>query len=145
MRGDFVIGSAPAGKKSRRLERQEESTPPPQVGLRFLGVLCLVGGLFLGLGIWKVHSVFAVRDYEMETRRLQELAQQRRDRYKALASRLSQLQRGEILKTTAEGSLGMAVPEPQEMETMIISRESQERWLAAAEAAPVAAADKEAN
>ncbi len=50
-----------------------------------------------------------------------------------------------MLKTTAQSSLGMAVPEPQNMETITISTESNDRWLAAAGIALPESAEKEVN
>lgn len=128
----FGGSSRSSSARVRRNREQEEATTPPQVGLRFLAVLILLGAGFTGLGVWKVNTVFRVRDYEMETRRLQELAQLRRDRYTALVSRVSQLNRGEVLKATAVEGLGMAAPLPEEMESMVIPLGTRERWQRAA-------------
>jgi len=146
MQTEFLIGSGSTTKKVKKLSRSNEGVAPPPVDARFIAMLAVVSLLFVGLGFLRVHSVFSLRDDEMETRRLQELAQQRRDKFKSLTSRLAQLQRTEVLRTTAEGSLGMAIPEPQNMETLTISTETNERWLAAAgSAAAIVPAKKEVN
>ena len=145
MKNEFLIGSGTSSRRAKKSARSNETPAPPPVDTRFLVTLIGVAALFVGLGFLRVHSVFSMRDDEMETRRLQELAQQQRDRYHSLTSRLAQLQRTEVLRTTAEGSLGMAMPEPQAMETLMISNEINERWLAAAGVAKVVPVAKEVN
>ncbi|MEO8377343.1 MAG: hypothetical protein ABI579_06705 [Candidatus Sumerlaeota bacterium] len=146
MKNEFLIGSGGSTRKVKKLSRANDKGAPPPVDIRFIATLIVISMLFIGLGFIRVHSVFSLRDDEMETRRLQELAQQRRDKYKSMTSRLAQLQRTEVLRTTAEGSLGMAIPEPQSMETLTISTETNERWLAAAgSAATTLPVKKEVN
>ncbi|MCC6546523.1 hypothetical protein IT570_05080 [Candidatus Sumerlaeota bacterium] len=146
MKNEFLIGSGSSTRKVKKLSRTRENGAPPPVDMRFLGGLVIVGLVFIGLGYLRVSSVFSMRDDEMEARRLQELAQQRRDRFKTMTSRLSHLRRAEVLRTTAEDSFGMAIPEPQNMETLTISSEVNERWLAAAgNAADSGPAGKEVN
>ncbi|HMZ51607.1 MAG TPA: hypothetical protein PKH51_00735 [Candidatus Sumerlaeota bacterium] len=146
MKNEFLIGSGSATRKVRKLSRANEKAAPAPVDMRFIGVLVVLGMIFIGLGYLRVHAVFSLRDDEMETRRLQELAQQRRDRYKSMTSRLAQLRRTEVLRTAAEGTLGMAIPEPQAMETLTIGAETNDRWLAAAGISPASdPAKKEVN
>ncbi len=137
--GEHLIGGSGSGARRRKMRAAEE-LPPPMIGLRFVAVLVVVGGCFLALGMWRVGMVFAARDFEMEASRLQVLAEQRRDRAKGLATRISALQRGEVLRGAAEGTLGMAPAEPGSMDTLDISAESVARWRAAAEAARVGTA-----
>lgn len=134
--GDSLVGGFFGDISARRggRARSAADTPTaPQVGYRFLLLLVLFGGMFTAAAAWRVHTVFEQRDLEMEAGRLQDLMQQKRDRTKTLLARVAHLQQGEILKTTAETSLGMAEPLPGAMETVVVSKEMQTRWLRAAE------------
>lgn len=132
MRGGDLLVGGPGARQRRRRERPEPVNPP-LVGWRFLGVLILLGSLFGGLGVWKVKMVFSIRDREIETRRLQVITAQRRDRTKVLETRISQLQRGETLRSAALDGLGMSVPEPGTIETITVPEEVKIRWEEAAE------------
>lgn len=127
---DFLFGgTAPKTRRGRTRTQGEEM--PPLVGYRFIAIVVLIGACFAGLGIWRVNTVFTVRDYGIETHRLQELARERRDRETLLVARTSQLQRGEVLRSVAESSLGMSEPSAASIETISIPAEVTERWLAA--------------
>lgn len=128
---ELLVGGAEKLRRRRRDSRADE-VPPPLVGVRFIGVVATVAAVFFALALWRVETVFTIRDNEIETRRLQELTQKRHDRTKALESRISQLQRMEVLRAAAENSLGMVEPESAQIETLVISRETQARWNAAA-------------
>lgn len=105
------------------------------VGMRFILCVALFGALFAGLGYWKVNTVFAVRDNEIETHRLQEITRERRDRLTVMTARISQLQRGEVLRAAAVNSLGMTEPDPRDIEVLTVPSEITSRWRAAAQAA----------
>lgn len=124
------------GGSTNSARRHRPSAPlaaPVKVGYRFLIILMILAGSFTALGAWKVHTVFAIRDREQEAGRLQELSRERRDRSKTIAARVSQLQRAEMLRATAETRLGMADPEPGRIETLSIPQSVQDRWTAAAQ------------
>jgi hypothetical protein len=133
VKNEFLVGGKSMEKRGRQRRAQDEPVPP--VGFRFLMVLVVIGGCFVAAGAMRVNGVFAARDYEMETSRLQDAMRKRSDRAKTLMARVSHLQRGEILKTAAEEALGMAEPLPAEMETVLISEEAYHRWESAATAA----------
>lgn len=135
MSSEFLIGGAQRAGRRRSSSETRVEMPPPIIGYRFLGLLLLVGGAFLSLGVWRVNTVFTVRDHEMETRRLQDLAQKRRDSVVAMESRVSDLRRAEILKGAAVGALEMTDPEPRQIEVLEISALSEARWEAAARSA----------
>lgn len=122
-----LIGGTSASRRVRRISRPAESAPP-QVGYRFLAIVVLVAGAFVFLGAWKVDRSFRIADLEMESRRLQDVTQQRHDRYKVLLSREAALQRGDVLKAAAQDSLGLAEPAPESMQTLLVPAESVTRW-----------------
>lgn len=142
---EFLIGGAQRAGRRRSGSSAETRVemPPPIIGYRFLGLLLLVGGAFLSLGVWRVNTVFTVRDHEIETRRLQDLAQKRRDSVLAMQSRVSDLRRAEILKSAAVGALEMTDPEPRQIEVLQISALSEARWEAAARSAGFQLSQKE--
>lgn len=129
--------SARRGSPSRPL------AAPVKVGYRFLTIVMVLAGSFAAVGAWKVHTVFAIRDREQETRRLQDLSRERRDRSKTIAARVSQLQRAEMLRATAETRLGMSDPEPGRIETLSIPHPVQNRWAAAGQKSSVRSAEME--
>ena len=131
MTPEKLVGGTKKGKRRRRESRAEQPMPI-LIGPRFLAMVFLCAAFFAGLGLWRVNTVFTIRDHEMETGRLQDLAQKRHDRHQALAARISQLQRAEVLEATALEGLGMAVPEPRQMEKLTIPRDVKERWETAA-------------
>lgn len=126
-------------RRSARGRSAADEPQAPQVGYRFLGTLVLIGALFTSAAAWRVHTVFETRDLEMEAGRLQDLMQKKRDRTKTLMARVAHLQQGDILKATAEASLGMAEPLPGAMETVVVTQEMQNRWHEAAESTRAAA------
>ncbi len=129
---ESLVGGVSRTAGGRR-RPSEALAAPVKVGYRFLITLVVLAGMFTALGAWKINTVFAIRDREQETRRLQELSQERRDRSKTIAARVSQLQRAEMLRATAETRLGMADPEPGRIETLSIPQSVQDRWTAAAQ------------
>lgn len=136
LKRDAVLGGiAGEGQRPRRRRNDPaEAGPlaPPMVGWRFLLTVILVATCLGGLGLWRVNTVFRARDNEIEAHRLQELARARRDRTKSLEARVSQLQRGEILKTAAVEALGMTAPDPARMESVEITAASVDAWRRAA-------------
>jgi len=112
----------------------EPMDPPPLIGWRFALCIVLLAASLTAVGTWKVATVFELRDHEMEASRLQVLAQQRRDRYKALEARLSQLQGGESLRDAAVSGLGMVPPTPHTVESVVVSQAVARRWESAAKA-----------
>ncbi|MCC5875242.1 MAG: hypothetical protein JJU11_03385 [Candidatus Sumerlaeia bacterium] len=139
---DFLFGGT-APKARRGKARNQGTEMPPLVGYRFIAIVVLIGACFAGLGFWRVNTVFTVRDYGIETHRLQELARERRDRETLLVARTSQLQRGEVLRSVAESSLGMSEPSPASIETLKIPAEVTERWLAASAGEKISLLEKE--
>ncbi len=129
---EMLVGGSSASKRRRRASRGE-AQGPMLVGPRFVAAVGLLAVAFAGIGYWRVDTVFSIRDHEIETNRLQEIALERHNRQKVYRSRISNLQRGEILRRVAEGNLGMRVPEPTEMDRVLVPRETAERWKAAAE------------
>lgn len=130
---DSLIGGArKTGSGASR--PAEAELPPPMIGWRFLVCMLALAVCLAGVGTWKVSTVFEVRDYEMEASRLQVLAQLRRDRAKAMEARISNLQGGDSLREAALNGLGMQVPEPQTVESILVSRQVSDRWERAAEA-----------
>ncbi len=128
MSGENLIGGPSTPPARRRKKQRGENTPPPQIGVRFVATMCVIGGFFIALGFYKVTTVFELRDYEIETRRLQELTQQKRDRSRMLEAHLSNLRRAEVMKTVAEDGLEMVVPQPQDIEKVTIPADVQLRW-----------------
>lgn len=135
MSTDPLVGGQAAAKRHsrRRVRRPHEDAIPPRVGWQFLAVVLVLGALVMGAGIWRVQTVFESNDLRMETRRLQEIAAERRDRARVLESRVSHLQGSEILREAAARDFGMAVPEPLEVETLEVASEVRERWRRAGE------------
>lgn len=121
--------------RQTRRSRKMESVPPPQVGIRFLIPIVLICAVFAGLGYWRIHTVFTIRDYEMETNRKQQAMRIERDRAKVMEARVSELGRVETLRTYAEERFGMTTPDPAEIESVEISPAAIARWEEAARAA----------
>lgn len=96
-------------RKSRG-RRRGEGERPSTLGLAGVAVIFGTAAAATVLGALQVQARFAERDYEMEARRLQELARERRDDTKELQSRLGGLKRGEMLREAALGPLGMIEP-----------------------------------
>ncbi len=132
---DSLIGGVKVDRKRRSSRRVRKSEPVPVLGYGFFFSMVAIGAMITAGGLLKVHTVFEARDLEMETRRLQEVAQEKRDRYKVLNSRLSSLRRMEVLRGAAQDSLGMIEPAPQAMTTLTIDEGARERWRLAALAA----------
>lgn len=132
-RRDELIGGSRASGVRRRLRTPESETAPPMIGWRFLVLAVALAGALSMVGLWNVATVFDARDLEMEASRLQRIAQQRRDQYKALEVRISQLQGGESLRAAAVTGLGMHSPTPMEIERVRVSHEVAARWASAAE------------
>ena len=145
MSGEKLVGGNAAKKRQRRWRGSQTNEPPPQVGLRFLFLLVVIGAMFAAAGAWRVHTVFELRDHEMEAQRLQEVMRKRNDRAKTLVARVSHLQRAEIMKTAAEDRLGMAEPVPDQMQTVVISKDVLLRWQQAAAVTAVNTKDKEVS
>ncbi|CAN5408723.1 hypothetical protein BH09SUM1_BH09SUM1_12070 [soil metagenome] len=147
MKNEFLVGGAsPSGTRSSRIlkmRRPSDSFSAPPVGVGFLAVLMLIGGAFVGLGVWRVHTVFDVRDYEIETGRLQSIAQERNDRYQSLTARAAHLRAAESLKLAAVDSLGMTAPDPSRIETLTVSAETTSRWKKSAANLRVESLEKE--
>lgn len=139
MKKESLVGGTPSSFRLAKAKRArlEEENAPPQIGIRFIAILALCGALFTGLGYYKVDSVFSARDFQIEAGRLQELAQQRRDRSKALVSRVSQLQRSEHMRASAVANLGMLDPQPVDMESLVVPTEVSLRWQRAAAEASI--------
>ncbi len=145
MNGEPLVGGQAAARRASRRTRRPARAEviPPRVGWRFLGVMVLLGTLVGGAGVWRVQTVFETRGLQIETRRVQEIGEQRRDRTRVLEGRVSHLQQSEILQEAAARELGMSLPEPVEMETLIVASEARERWRRAGEESPAPAADGE--
>lgn len=127
---------AGAGRPARgRARGGEEDALPPRVGFTFLALLVAGCAAFVALGAYKVHSVFAIRDDEMEAARLSGLVQERRDRQKALTARVSQLHRAEVLKAAAQDHLALGEPEPGRTEILEVPADVQQRWTEAVQKA----------
>ena len=147
-KSDSLVGGFFGDMTARRGARARsgaDAPVPPQVGYKFLGMMVLIGALFTSAAAWRVHTVFEMRDLEMEAGRLQDLMQKKRDRTKTLMARVAHLQQGDILKTTAEQSLGMAEPLPGAMETVLVTQEMQNRWHRAADKARAGAPEVPMN
>lgn len=132
MRDRFLLGGASEAANPTRRRNAETPAAPPVVSIPFIAMLVIVGATFVGLGMWRVHTVFQLRDDQMETRRLQELTALRRDRLKALDSRLANLRRSEILLTTGTERFGLSSPTPEDIRTLTVPNETQRRWREAA-------------
>lgn len=132
---DFLFGGTATRGRGRKRRNPPGGETAPKIGVRFILLAALVGACFSGLGYWKVNTVFAVRDHEIETHRLQEITRERRDRHTVMTARISQLQRGEILRAAAADSLGMTEPDPRAIEVLVVPSEITSRWMAAANAA----------
>ncbi|MBI1290465.1 hypothetical protein GC173_04390 [bacterium] len=124
--------TTPDVAKGSQKRAEEQELPPPLIGWRFLLCMVLLVATFTGIGTWKVATVFELRDYEMEASRIQVITQMRRDRYKALEARLSELQGGDSLRAAALQGLGMEAPTPSLVETIVVSQAVAERWSNAA-------------
>lgn len=132
MSSDVLLGGCEPRRGRRRVPLQEKAQPP-MVGLRFVGICVAVGALFAALGTWQVHVLFSTRDHEIETKRLQQLVQKRRDQANATLADVARLQRSELLRGEAAGVLGMVEPKPLEVDELVVTAESASRWQAAAE------------
>lgn len=136
----YLVGGASRERVGRPVEPKMS---PPRVGARFIGVLVILGGMFVAAGYVKIEGVFAARDLEMEAGRLQDLAQKRRERLKALEGRFSELRRGDTLSAAGMNALGMLQPDTASMETVAVAAEARQRWADAA--AQVSLDDTEVN
>ena len=136
MKNESLVGGLAKGRRwffrSYRQKAPSNQTVP-QVGSRFLMVLLIPGVLFAFVGVLKVKLEFEVRDYQIESRRLQRLASQREDRAHAFETHLSQLQQGDILKTAATSYFGMNEPEPGKTKTLGVSDAVRSRLQKVAE------------
>ncbi len=137
MAADPLVGGQALRKRAPRRGRRpaQADVIPPRVGWRFLGVLVLLGIVVMSAGVWRVQTVFDTRDLRIETSRLQQIGEERRDRARVLEARVSHLQQSEILMEAAARELGMSQPEPLEMETLRVASEARERWRRAQEEA----------
>ncbi|MBI5155147.1 hypothetical protein HZA57_07915 [Candidatus Poribacteria bacterium] len=99
-------------RTSRTVARDSGKAPKRGSELRVAELLAIVscGAVAAGLGLLHVNAGFRTRDYEFETRRLQELEQVRHDEVSRLEARLGMLKRKESLRDAALAHLGMVEP-----------------------------------
>lgn len=129
-------------RQSRRAVAREASTP-----LKVGGLLLILGAGAVAalLGVVIVDVRFEARDMEIETRRLQELAGERRGEIRALEAEIGQLKRGESLREAALGPLGMVEPAPAVVDRMEVSEARAEDYRRAAQKARQRLIDKRAE
>ncbi len=131
MNGDFLYGGSSTA--TRKLSsRKNKEIRPVLIGPRFILSVALVAGMISSLGLWRVHLVFTTRDYQMETRRIQDVTQRQHDRMLVLQGRLGELQRDEVLRRTAIEQYGMIDPNPNEVVYLTLPVDVRERWFESA-------------
>ncbi|MEQ8820840.1 MAG: hypothetical protein RLY93_11400 [Sumerlaeia bacterium] len=99
--------------KSRRGACAKKAAPVETPKPLTAGPLCVIAAfasLAIVLGMVQVSASFAARDFEIETRRMQELASVERDEVKRLEARLSRLGRDDSLRAVAQEELKMVEP-----------------------------------
>lgn len=125
-----VLRTERATAAAGALERRRHSVPG-RVNEGFLLTVLAIAGVFCGLALWEVNTVFTLRDFEIETRRLQEIERERRDYANALHARLGKLQSKESLRAAAIANFGMTDPDPGLVRTLEVPESTRERWAAA--------------
>lgn len=118
--------------RAKRIRREEHRAAAPALTVRLLLSICAVAGVFAALGLWQVHTVFSMRDLDMETRRLQVAAARRGEQTRELQAQLSWLQSDESLRNAATTVYGMSDPAPESVTMVEVPREVRERWATGA-------------
>ncbi|MGF1573531.1 MAG: hypothetical protein ACFCU1_10725 [Sumerlaeia bacterium] len=85
---------------------------PGQLTLFSLLCIFVVGAVATGLGLWHVQRHFEIRDYEIETARLQSILKVRANEVKKMDAKIATLTRYEDLLSAAKGPLGLVDPQP---------------------------------
>lgn len=93
-------------------------------------VVFAVGAVGSALGVAQVKVQFDARDYAIEARRMQELAQLRRDEVRKLEARLGGLKAGQNLREVAMGPFGMV--EPESVSPIEVGEDAKEEFARAA-------------
>lgn len=96
-----------------RTVRKSRAPKAPAAPLGVKGMLTVfaIGAIGTALGVTQVKVQFDARDYAIEARRVQELAQLRRDEVRKLEARIGGLKAGQNLREVALGPFGMVEPE----------------------------------
>ncbi len=108
--------------RTSRVQHKIEKREEPVAQLKPYGLLVIlaVAAIATALGCLQVKIQFDARDYQIETRRLQELASVHRDEIRKLETRLGDLKRDENLREAALGPLGMVEPSPSDIRSLTI-------------------------
>lgn len=106
--------------------KAQKADPKPVQGPGQLSVFSLVCIIFVGavstiLGLGHVHQNFQVRDYEIETARLQGLIKVRTNDIKKVDARIATLTKYDDLLGAAKGPLGLVDPEPSVVSGLEVS------------------------
>ena len=97
-------------RQSREAVPEPKGKAPSQLSLPMLGIILSVGAIATTLGVIHVDMHFRVRDYQIETARLQSLVKVRRDEASKIETQLGGLTRDSSLREAALGPLGMQEP-----------------------------------
>ncbi len=130
--GEFLIGGASSEyKRKLRFSSKKDASEPVMVGPRFLSIVVCVGASLVFLGYLSVSHVFEIRDYEMESRRMQALTEKVRMAAIEAEAEVSSLQGAGPLRERARDEFGMAAPTV--VEQLVVPGAVQNRWDKASE------------
>lgn len=122
--------------RPRRAPRQSAPREsPPTLSVGAVTVIFGAAGIAAALGLSVVHLQFNARDHQIEARRLQELAGQRRDDVRKLETHIGFLTRDESLREAALGPLGMVEPSLESVQDLEVDAFRARRLVRAERAA----------
>lgn len=115
-----------------RVRRLEAADVPGKVTPLILLQMAAVAAVFGTLTIWHVHSVFGIRDAQMETLRVQQESARVRDESRDLRAQLARQETDEAMRRVAIERYGMVDAEPGQAGTVRVAAQSRHRWSRAA-------------
>jgi hypothetical protein len=109
----------------------EKPQSPGTLSLPTLISIMLVGIVSMALGLWQVNQNFLVRDYEMETARLQSLVKAKNQELRKTDASIAELTRYDDLRAAATGPLGLVDPHPMDVSGFEVSENRMDEFAAA--------------
>lgn len=124
--------AAPKPKAAKSRASAAAEAPIAPAGTKQLLAMAACALAFAGLGMWHVHTVFAIRDNRMETRVMQVETARLRDQAAELRARLGRMRSNDSMRAAALAWYGMADPDPATVERIVVTDAAKARWADAA-------------